>query len=298
MMLLGAGLYVGPFLAGLARHPAGTILVFGALLALWSILYQGGAWPRRASELASPAVLARTLLLACAMLVIAGIFFLAGTGLSFVAGVLPLPTAVPLAIPVLALALAVLVQSPRKAAEMDAFLDDALRQLKAMQMPATGPNQTALAEALATQIRSLPDDAGPEEVSAVLAGSDDLDAALLAAVDRMGIPPPRPARLAAVLLVTDVERGAALAGRAEAAWVFDIARGDPDLEALFATRALALLAGRPDMRRDMPYSYDVDQARQAANRPEAAKLLEDLRDRLNALSAEEESDDEEARRTA
>jgi len=298
MTLFGAALYVGPFLAGLARHPAGTILVYGALLALWSAVYQGGAWPRRAGELASPAVLARTLLLVCAMLVLAGIFFLAGIGLSFVAGVLPLPTPVPMAIPVLALALAVLVQSPRKAAEMDAFLDDALRQLKGMQMPPGAPDQTALAEALATRLKLLPGDAGAEEVSAVIAGSDDLDAALLAAVDRMGIPPPRPARLAAVLLVTDVERGAGLAGRAEAAWVFDIARGDPELEALFASRALALLAGRPDMRRDMPYSYDVDQASKAAARPDAAKLLSDLRDRLNDLSAQEESDGEEARRLA
>src|SRR5688572_2606923 len=79
MMLLAAGLYLGPFLAGLARHPAATVLVFGAMLAVWSIIYRSASWPRRVGELASPVVLVRTLLLACVMLGLAGIFFLAGT---------------------------------------------------------------------------------------------------------------------------------------------------------------------------------------------------------------------------
>jgi hypothetical protein len=69
--------------------------------------------------------------------------------------------------------------------------------------------------------------------------------------------------------------------------VFDVARGDPELESLFATRALLLLAGTPTMWRDMPYSYDVDQACKATPSPQAAGLLGQLRDRLNALSAED-----------
>jgi hypothetical protein len=286
MMLLAGGLYLGPFLAGLARLPVGAVPVFGALLALWSIMYQSGSWRRRAGE---PALLvsAKVLLLGCAMLVLAGICFLAGAGLSFITGVVPLPPAVPLAIPITSLVLAVLLQSPRKAAEMDVFLDDALVQLQGLGTPRNEPGQMATAERLARRIGALPDDATAEDVLAVLEGSAELDAALLAAVDRMGVPPPRPARLAAVLLVTDLERGSALAGRGEAAWVFDVARGDPDLEALFASRAIALLAERPEMCSDMPYAYDVDQARATASRAETAQLLGALRDRLSDLSTQD-----------
>jgi hypothetical protein len=287
MMLLAGGLYLGPFLAGLARLPAGAVLVFGALLVLWSIIYQSGSWRGRARE-SSLVVLTRTFVLGCAMLSLAGICFLAGTGLSFIMGVVPLPPAVPLAVPIISLALAVLLQSPRKAAEMDVFLDDALGQLQGLGIPRNEPGQMAEAERLARRIGALPDEATAEDVLAFLEGSGDLDAALLAAVDRMGVPPPRPARLAAVLLVTDLERGSALAGRAEAAWVFDVATGDPDLEALFASRALALLAERPEMCSDMPYTYDVEQARVAASRAETAELLGALRDRLNDLSAQDE----------
>jgi hypothetical protein len=286
-MLLAGGLYLGPFLAGLTRLPWVSVLVFGAFLVLWSILYQTGSWRRRAGE-PGLVVFARTLLLACAMLVLAAVCFLTGNGLSFITGVLPLPVAVPLAIPVISLVLAVLLQSPRKAAEMDAFLDHALGQLQGMEMPRLDLGQAAEAERLTKRIGALPGDASAEDVMALVRDCGDLDTALLAAVEHMGGPLARPTRLAAVLLVTDLERGSALAGRAEAAWVFDIARGDPDLEALFAGRALLLLAERPGMWRDMPYSYDVDQASAAASRSETAELLGALRDRLNDLSAQEE----------
>ncbi len=83
--------------------------------------------------------------------------------------------------------------------------------------------------------------------------------------------------------------GKALAGRAEAAWVFDIARGDPALERLFAERALALLGQSPEMWRDMPYSYDVNGARETCTDPGAAQMLGALRDRLNELSEQEDA---------
>ena len=285
MMMLGGTLYLGPFLAGLSHQPGASVLVFGALLGLWSVLYQPGSWPRHAVELANPAVLARTMLLACLLLALAGIMFLAGIGLSYITGALPLPPAVPMAVTLGALALAMLVQSPRKAAEMDAFLDGALLQLQGLAASPVESRQAAMAEDLASRIAALPGEASAADVLVILQGSDELDAAFLAAVDRIGKPVPRPLRLAAVLLVTDIERGCGLAGRAEAAWVFDLARGDPELETLFAGRALDLLSQAPHLRHDMPYSCDVDQARTAASHRQAARNLADLRDRLNELSA-------------
>ncbi len=289
MILLAAGLYVGPFVAGLSDQPGETVLVFGACLAVWSFLYQSGSWPRYAAELANPAYVARAALRVCVMLVLAGLFFLAGTGLSYITGSLAMPLAVPVVIPVCALILAVIVQSPRKVAELDAFLDDALRQLQGMEASPVYSQHGVMAAQLANRMVALPADAEPDDVLALLRDADELDAALLAAIDRIGAPPPRPARLAAVLLVTDRERGPALAGRGEAAWVFDLARGDPQLESLFARRSIALLSDAPHMWRDMPYSYDVDQACEASSDPDSAALLASLRERLNEISAQEES---------
>ncbi len=287
MTVLAGMLYLGPFVAGLSRQPGASVLVFGALLGLWSVLYQPASWPRRAVDLADPAILARTILHAGVMLALAGIMFLAGFGLSYITGVLPLPMAVPMAVPFGAVALATLVQSPRKAAEMDAFLDEALLQLQGLPAGPGESRQGAMAEDLAHRIADLPADSSAADVLAILHGADELDAALLSVVDRMGTTVPRSLRLAAVLLVTDTERGCGLAGRREAAWVFDLARGDSDLETLFAGRALHLLSRSPHLRYDMPYAYDVKQACDAASDPRAAETLAALRDRLNDLSTQD-----------
>lgn len=289
MMILAGGLYLGPFLAGLSRQPPWAVVVFAVLLVVWSVLYRSGSWPRQVVDLARPEVLAISLLLVSVMLALAGLVFLAGRGLSVVVGVMLLPLWVALALPALSLITAMLVQSPRKAAEMDALLDGALRQLQGLQAPPEPSGLTTAAEALARQLALLPEEAGEAEVRAVIGEPGDLDAALLAAIDRMGLPPPRPARLAAVLIVTDLAGAPGLAGRAEAAWVFDLARGDPQLEILFARRAVALLAGSPDLRRDMPYSYDVAMAAEHATDMVAARLLTDLRDRLNDLEPPDEN---------
>lgn len=283
-MVLAGGLYLGPFLAGLSGHPGWTVGAFGLMLGLWSFLYQPSAWPSGTAELATGAGFAKALVLAGVMLVIAAVAYLAGSGLSHLAGTLPLPLAATLAVPAAALALALCLQPPRRAAALDAVLDDALRQLKRFGPAPAPPRHAAIAAESARRIAGLAADAGVEDVRAVLAATRAFDADLLAAIDRLGVPPPRPARIAAILLVADPEWGAGLAGRAEAAWVFDIARGDPELETLFADRALLLLAEAPGMWRDMPYAYDVDQARQASTAPEAAARLHALRDRLNALS--------------
>lgn len=288
MMILAGGLYLGPFLAGLSRQPSWTVMVFAFVLVVWSVLYRSGPWPRRVADLARPEVLLISLLVVSVMMALAVLVFLAGRGLSVLTGVIPLPLWVALALPACSLSAAMLVQSPRQSAEMDAFLEGALHQLQGLQAPPDAADLTTAAEALTRQLAMLPEDAGEAEVRAVIGETSVLDAALLAAIDRMGVPPPRPARLAAVLIVTDLAGAPGLGGRAEAAWVFDLARGYPQLEILFARRALAVLAAAPDLWRDMPYSYDVALAAEHAADVEAAHLLSDLRDRLNASTPADE----------
>ena len=301
MMVLAGGLYLGPFLAGLSRQPGWTVAAFAAALADWGVLYRSGSWPRRLGDLAKPEVLVTTLALVAMMLALASLCFLAGRGLSVVTGGPPLPIAVPLAIPALSLGAALLVQSPRKAADMDAFLEDALRQLKGLPGASPDPQLSMTARAIAAGLEQLPESAGEAEVRDVMGWSGVHDAALLGAIDRMGVPPPRPARLAAVLIVTDPEGAPALAHRGEAGWVFDAVKGDPELEALFAGRALALMDVAPYLWRDMPLACDVDQASASASSPETARLLARLRDRLNELGesdvGREETDGSEPRTT-
>lgn len=92
-----------------------------------------------------------------------------------------------------------------------------------------------------------------DEVRAVIDEAAVHEAALLGLIDQMAVPPPRPALVAAILIVTDPEGAPGLAGRGEAAWVFDALRGDPQLEALFTERAITLLAEEPQPRQDMPF---------------------------------------------
>lgn len=284
MMILAGGLYLGPFLAGLSRQPPWTIGAFAAIMLLWSVLYRSSSWPRRPGDLAKPEVVAALVVSVVVTAVLSTVVYLAGIGLSGISGTLPLPLPVTLCIPILCVAAALIVRSPRKAAEMDAFLDDALRQLKGFPAgPATSEPDPATRAMIGT-IEALPPDATVADVRAALGRGSAAAADLVAAIDAMGVPPPRPALAAAVLIVTDPSGGSALAGRSEAGWIFDALRGDGELETLFAERAVSLLAQSPHLWREMPYAYDVAEAAARSPDPEAARALDDLCRRLDALS--------------
>ncbi|MFC3642542.1 hypothetical protein [Aquibium oceanicum] len=289
MMILAGGLYLGPLLAGLSQQPRWTVAVCAGVLVLWSVLYRSASWPRRLADLGRPEVVLATMLLVCVMLALSGLSFLAGLGLAQIAGGVSLPLWVPLGIPLLSLTIALFIQSPREATEMDAFLDDALRQLEGFPPLPPTPN---ISRAVAAKLEELREGATVDEVRTAIGEATVHDAALLAAIDKMGVPPPRPALVAAILIVTDPTGAPGLEARGEAAWVFDAIGGDPELEMLFARRALELLAEAPFLFRDMPYSYDVDQSAARSPEPEAAQALKNLRDRLNELSKEEDDLDE------
>ena len=292
MMILAGGLYLGPLLAGLSQQPRWTVVACAGVLALWSFLYRSDSWPRRLADLGRPEVFLATMLLVCVMLALSGLSFVAGLGLAQIAGGVSLPLWVPLGIPLLSLTIALFIQSPREATEMDAFLDDALRQLEGFPPLPSAPDISQSARAVAAKLEGLRERATVAEVRAVIGEAAVHDAALLAAIDKMGVPPPRPALVAAILIVTDPTGAPGLEARGEAAWVFDAIGGDPELEMLFAGRAVELLAEAPFLFRDMPYSYDVDQSAARSPDPEAAQALKNLRDRLNELSKEEDDFDE------
>lgn len=284
MTMLAGGLYLGPLLAGLSRQPPWTIVAFAAILILWSVLYRSAHWPGRIADLARPEVVVALVLPVGVILVLSSLFFVAGLGLSRVAGTLSLPLPVSLGIPILCLIAALFLHSPRKAAAMDAFLDDALRQLQGFPAGPALSGPSPAAKAVVERLAGLPEDATVAEVQAIVGATSCDDAALLAAIDATGIPPPRTALVAAVLIVTDPAGGSGPEGRGEASWVFDALRGAPDLEALFAGRAVALLARSPHLWRDMPYAYDVAEAAARSPDPEAARALDDLCRRLNEIS--------------
>ena len=283
MVVATAGLYVGPLLAGFSSHPWWTVPIFGAFLALWSILYQTASWPRRTADLTSPPVLLRTIFLLFVMLGLAGVSFLGGLGLSTIAGALPLPPAIPLLVPPASIMAAMFIQSPRKTAEFDAFLDDALRQLEGFAPIPEATEVTVAARNLAAKLEALPNNATEPEVPLAIGAPAVHDAALLAAIDKIGVPLPRPACIAAILIVTDPEGAPGLINRCEGAWVFDTVGRDAQLLALFARRALVLLDKTPHLWRDMPYSYDVNLAAVSTSDRETASLLNAFRDRLNEL---------------
>jgi len=284
MMILAGGLYLGPFLGGVSRQPTWTVGAFASLMLLWSGLYRSAHWPRGIADLARPGVVAALVLSVGVTAGLSSLFYLAGLGLSRFGGTLPLPLPVPLGIPVVCLAAALVVRSPRRAAEMDAFLDDALRRLEGRPAGPTVSGPDPATRAMIETIRGLPEQATVDDVRAVLGGGFGDAAALLAAIDAMGVPPPRPARAAAVLIATDPSAGSALEGRGEAGWIFDALRGDRELETLFADRAVALLARSPHLWRDMPYAYDIAEAASRTPDPAAARSLDELCRRLGELS--------------
>jgi hypothetical protein len=277
VLALAGLLHLAPLLWGLGGHPGWGLWVFAGLFAAWSLLYDRGGW--RAGT-----ALPRVLLL----LALAALLLWAGRGLATLTGPWPLPRWLPPALGAGGLLAALTLMPPARARAMDAFLDEALAALRAMPVPEQDDRQGEAARALAQRIAALPAGAGEEAVAAALGPPSLLDAAFLDAVARRRPEDtPRPLRLAAVLAATDPRRG--LEGRGEAAWVFDLARGDAGLEALFAERALALLDTAPRQWRDLPLSFDLDEAAGRSDSPAAARALARLRDRLRALSEGEEA---------
>lgn len=179
MPLAIALLYLGPFVAGLSRAGAGILPVFVAAFFLWLLLMrpglagnaEGGAG-RALATLAGSALVQVVL-----VLLVYGL----GRGLSVLTGG---PAAVPLwlaaALSLTALPLArIALPSGAGDAEMDRFLDDALRDIEglAARDPAEAPPEDA---ADGTALTRLILDGLAADIAAGRAGAEEVDEALMA----------------------------------------------------------------------------------------------------------------------
>lgn len=127
---LAGMLYFGPLLAGLAGTTELALPVFVAVFTLWVVVMRPAIWARVTQEgtpLALAVYLAGITLMQILLVILC---FGLGRGLSALLGAtLAVPYWLPVLMSALALPVARLVWNPQRAAEIDAFMDEALKEL-------------------------------------------------------------------------------------------------------------------------------------------------------------------------
>jgi hypothetical protein len=161
-------LYAGPLFAGLAGFGWEMVWPFTGIFLLWQIIMRPSDWPREARRWAEPRMLAAGVARIAILAVIVALSFAVGSGLGGTMGFLPsIPALAPLALSLAAIPLARLVWNPADAAEMDAFLDTAIRDIDALSAdPSPDAQHLAAATAQADHMLeplSLMPDATPDE---------------------------------------------------------------------------------------------------------------------------------------
>jgi len=182
------GFAAGPVLAGWSGLVPQAVPVFAVLLLAGHLIEKRGHWPAEAREWADAGVAMRLVLTLGVQLLYAGILFLAGLALARLTGALPLPFWAPFAPTLAALAVSAMWWLGRPApgaaesAQMDAFLDEALDRLTAIEARvraeagATAPaddvlhDHTGTAGALVAALSVLPDEGATDaEIDTALA---------------------------------------------------------------------------------------------------------------------------------
>jgi hypothetical protein len=248
-LLMGATalLYLGPLLAGLGGFGWAMVPLFVAIFVLWLFILRPHQWPRTAAEWRKPSVLGVAITQVLVQVLLVAILFGIGRGLGGGLGLLlPFPALLPLAISFLSIPLSRLIWNPWKAAQIDQFLDQALRQIHAPP-PAYQGGRIALAQQRLAPLFALPDDTPEAEICRQLDAigmATDETALRAALLDRVNAELPSQLELRALILhATD--------GR-----LIEIVGGDgptvalaaltskgaaPELIALFARRLTAAL---------------------------------------------------------
>lgn len=157
MMGVTALLYAGPLLAGLGGFGWGSVPVFIAIFLLWLVIIRPEDWPQTLADWRRPEVwVALAARVAVQALLVVACFGI-GRGIGGVAGALPpFPLVLPLAVSFVSIPLARLVWDPKKAAAMDAFLDEALVRIEDPGAPVTFATVDGADDALAALDPSLP----------------------------------------------------------------------------------------------------------------------------------------------
>jgi hypothetical protein len=291
MMGATALLYLGPLLAGLAGFGWALLPAFTAIFVLWLIVLRPHQWPRRPADWTG-AVALRAAGHVLVQVLLVAVCFGVGRGIGGVLGVTPaLPLALPLALSFLAIPLCRLVWDPWKAAELDVFLDDAIRRIEDPDYrPGADPEAEARAEAAIAAVLDLPEDApDATALAAVAAALPEGDFALdplIFALDRAG--PTRTAgRRGLILWATDPDRARDAMGLNLPDYAFTVTWTNPDLLALFVARARPLIDADPALWIDFPDGKELHFAIDDTNPPALNAALRALADALDqAMPAE------------
>lgn len=276
-------LYLGPLLAGAGGYGWSVIPVFVALFLLWQIVLRPQDWPQDRAEWASPDSWLAFLTQIIVQVLLVTLCFGIGLGLMRVAGLhVPLPFMGPVMLSLLSIPIARLAWPPQRAAELDAFLDEATSRVERAAIPDQEAEKQAemrlFAARLTEPLAGLRDTTPDAEVAAHLVALQSHlspDTLLEALHDRLSSPTVGQAlRRAFILQATAPVTVVACPGRAAPVKALQVAGDDPDLLALFAQRCTALLDEHADAWGDCPNETALEALRSthAANAPVAEAL--------------------------
>lgn len=242
LMAATALLYLGPLLAGLAGFGWPLVYAFAAIFTLWLMVMRPADWPRDPGQWRRPEVPTRALAQVLVQLLLVAVLFGIGRGIGGVAGyVLPLPVALPLAISFLSVPLSRLVWNPAKAAQMDAFLTDAIAQIEGH---APAQPQGATCAAFLAALDALADDTPIERLKPLIwRAIEELDPGALQAA-LAAAPPRRGIHVARILQATEGSATLGCGGDLPTRCLAALP-ADPDLIGLFASELAATLDHTP-----------------------------------------------------
>lgn len=266
-------LYLGPLLAGLGGFGWSVVPVFAAIFMLWLFILRPQQWPRRLADWARSEALVALAAQAAVQILLVLVCFGIGRGIGGVLGALPpFPLMLPVGVSFLSIPICRMIWDPRKMAEADRFLDDALAQIK----DGTVPDRRAEAEAM---LAALPAGLAPDEVLRHLRAMEEaaspwaLRDVLMAQATRAG--PGNEVLRTLTIFATD-GRLAEIVGGDMPARVLQLLPNDPALIALFARQASVALKEDTDLWDSFPQRRLIEDRRAALAGTEAEPALEML----------------------
>lgn len=284
-LLMGATalLYLGPLLAGLGGFGWAQVPVFGTIFLLWLIIQRPQQWPRTRTDWQKPAALITLAAQIATQTLLVVVCFGVGRGIGGVTGfTLDLPLLLPIGLSLLSIPLGRMIWDPRKGAQLDQLLDDAIAAIETGR-PLAGPGEEALqmAAEMLKPLAALSADTPAAELEAHLAAlARHLDHETLSAALRGG---GAPLRRALIIHASQPDVLQALEDRAAPVQALTAAMGDPALLELLATRLVAALRAVPELIGDCPTPEVVRSAAEGLGDPAAEVALRRLADAMTPL---------------
>ncbi len=283
-LLMGATalLYFGPLLAGLGGFGWALVPVFVAIFFLWLFVLRPQQWPRHLGDWARPEALVTLAAQGAVQVLLVTVLFAIGRGIGGVLGAVPaFPLILPVAISFLSVPLSRLIWDPWKAAETNAFLDHALREVSTPGHARTPAPQPTLAAHL---LAALPKDLTADEIAAHLRAIEaQSDAPALAEALIASLATNQPHLRQALAVHATTAAVVAQVANDYPAIAFANLVGDDQLTGLFATRCAAMLAQDPTLWGACPSADLLDQRASTAT-PATASALRALADQTRRLS--------------